>query len=101
MTDACVIELPERLDITCVEVLHVELEDALASGKPVHLEASRVMKLDTAAIQVLEAFYNEASKLHMKVDWLRPSNTVEEVFDFLDLRPKVGLNPKVQEQTDD
>ena len=57
MSDVSVIDLPERLDISCVEALHLELDDALNSGNNITLNGENVTKLDTAGLQVIKAFY--------------------------------------------
>lgn len=93
------VELSERLDIASAEALHLSLEDALASGQEVKLMGADVVKLDTAGVQVLSAFCEEANKLHLKVDWIKPSDTISQVFTFLGLTEMVGLN--VQELKDD
>ena len=97
--EKCVVELAERLDIAGAEALHLVLEDALAAGHPISLNGSQVVKIDTAGIQVLGAFYEEAKKHHLDVNWVEPSTTVSEVFSFLGLGKSVGLND--QEQRDD
>ena len=93
------VDLCERLDISSAEALHLSLEDALASGQEIKLMGADVVKLDTAGIQVLSAFCEEADKLHLKVDWVEPSGTISQIFTFLGLTEKVGLD--VQEQRDD
>jgi len=93
------VELSERLDISSAEALHLSLEDALASGQEIKLMGADVEKIDTAGAQVLSAFYDEASKLHLKVDWIEPSDTILQIFTFLGLTKKVGLDD--QEQRDD
>jgi len=89
------VELSERLDISHAESLHLTLEDALASGQVIELMGADVVKLDTAGIQVLSAFYEEASKLHLKVNWIEPSDTITQILIFLGLTEKLGL--EVQE----
>ncbi|MBV1877510.1 MAG: STAS domain-containing protein [Pseudomonadales bacterium] len=96
MTGFCTIELPERLDIACVETLHLEMEDAFSSGQSLRLQGARVTKLDTAGLQILEAFFEEARKHHQQVEWLEPSNTIMEVAGFLQLKSQIGLSDQEQ-----
>jgi anti-anti-sigma regulatory factor len=97
MTDICVVELPERLDITCVEKLHLELESALTSGKSVQLHGNLVTRVDSAGVQLVKAFYDEAAKHHQDVVWDEPSGTILEVLGLLNLGPDMGLDSNKQE----
>jgi anti-anti-sigma regulatory factor len=101
MTDICVVELPERLDITCVEALHLELEGALTSGKSVQLHGNHVARMDSAGIQLVKAFSDEAAKHHQDVVWDEPSDTILEVLGLLNLGPALGLDSNKQEQVDE
>ena len=92
MNETSVVELPERLDISCVESLHLELEEVLSVGNNIHLDASKVSKLDTAGLQVLKAFYDESQKRQVNLAWISPSATMIEVTSFLDLGSSMGLN---------
>ena len=87
-----VVELSEKLDIAGAEALHLSLEDALASGQAISLQGAAVYKVDTAGVQVISAFCEEAGKLHLDVEWLDPSETITQVFNFLGLSKNISLH---------
>ncbi|MCB1644923.1 MAG: STAS domain-containing protein [Pseudomonadales bacterium] len=92
MSDATFIRLPDRLDITSVEDVHKQLEDALVQGKPVVLEGDEVTRLDTAAMQMLASFRNEAEMNHLEMSWKNPSSTIKEVLNLMQFGPQVGFH---------
>ena len=99
MTDTVeefVVQLGEKLDIAKAEELHHDLEDALASNQTIRLDGDQVVKMDTAGVQVLSAFCEEAKKLHLEVGWKDPSDTLFQIFGFLGLTESVGLNDQEQ-----
>jgi len=91
MMDETSIELPDNLDIRGVESLHEQLELALGAGKNIKLLGRNVVRLDTAAIQVLIAFKKEVEIRHLKLKWIEPSSTVVDVFSFLALDAEIGI----------
>jgi ABC-type transporter Mla MlaB component len=48
----------------------------LESGQPVLLDASRVERVDTAALQVLSAFFQDAKSQQQSAEWQEPSEAL-------------------------
>ncbi len=63
----------ESLDISMAANLHEALKKALDSGTPVNLQARRVERADTAALQLLVAFIRAARSRGVAVSWNEPS----------------------------
>jgi anti-anti-sigma regulatory factor len=63
----------DSLDISGVAELHQQLNKALKDGQAVTLDASRVQRADTAALQLLAAFCQAARAEGVMVTWRQPS----------------------------
>lgn len=85
------VEFPDRMDIASAEQVHMALEQALEQGQAVELSAAKVVRLDTAGVQLILGFCAEAEKQHLEVTWKEPSDTIVEVMSFMGLAKKVGL----------
>lgn len=68
----------ESLDISVAADFYAELKQALASGKPVSLNAAEVTRADTSCLQILCAFFKEARHTGMQVHWDSPSDNLRE-----------------------
>lgn len=75
----------ESLDISAAADLHLTLKKALASGAPVCLQAHRVERADTAALQVLVAFMRAARNRKITVSWSEPSVALRRSAELLGL----------------
>jgi phospholipid transport system transporter-binding protein len=65
--------LPARFTIVEVANIKHKLEAALDSGKSIQLDASRVERVDTAALQLLLAFWRVAPDEGVGITWLSPT----------------------------
>jgi len=63
----------EVLDIAIAADLREALLEALRGGQPVTLDGSAVERADTAALQVLAAFFQDARSRGIPVRWHSPS----------------------------
>lgn len=63
----------EVLDIAVAAELRDILLQALQAGQPVTLDGSTVTRADTAALQVLLAFFQDARSQGIPVRWAAPS----------------------------
>lgn len=63
----------EVLDITSVADFRLQLLEALAAQQSVELDASAVERADTAALQLLSAFMQDAHSQQQAVHWKDPS----------------------------
>ncbi|RJQ47225.1 MAG: STAS domain-containing protein [Gammaproteobacteria bacterium] len=66
----------ESLDISCARELHQELSKALGKALPVMIDAGRVERVDTAALQLFAAFWLQARLRKLPVQWSNPSEAL-------------------------
>src|SRR5262245_25001246 len=76
--DAC-------LDISGVRELYGKLRQALEAQQPVVFEASQVERIDTAVLQTLCAFFQDAQASGMAVQWQQPSLAVQHAAQLLNV----------------
>ncbi len=96
MSDRVELVLPDRMDVASAEQLHVTLEAALEEGNPIELNGEKVVRLDTAGVQLVVSFIAAAEMQHIDVAWKAPSSTLFEVFEFMKLGNAVGLEQVVE-----
>ncbi len=70
------IECAEVLDIAGVAEFHAHCLEALGIQKNLVLNASQVDRVDTAALQVLGAFIQDANTRQQTVQWESPSESL-------------------------
>jgi anti-anti-sigma regulatory factor len=75
----------EVMDISTTAELRAQLLTALESGQPVVLDAGRVERIDTAALQVLSAFFQDANSQQQTVQWKNPSQAISSSAELLGL----------------
>ena len=84
--DAC-------LDIAGVGELYAKLREALEARRSIVLEAAQVERIDTAALQTLCAFFQEAQTRDVVVQWQQPSVAVQTAARRLNLSLCLALLP--------
>jgi anti-anti-sigma factor len=80
------------LDIAGAAQLREQLLQALTSKQPVVLNAANVEKVDTAALQVLTAFFKDADAQNLDVQWKEPTQAVKNAAQLLGLAGSLRLN---------
>ena len=88
-TDTIVFDNP--LDIACAGQLRQRLVAALQAKAPVFLDAANVDRVDTAALQVLTAFFKDADAAHVTVQWQQTSEALRKATRLLGLGPSLRL----------
>lgn len=83
--DFKIIECGEVLDISVTAELRTQLLTVLESKKSVMLDASQVERADTAALQVLSAFVQDANSQQQTVQWKKPSEALFRSAELLGL----------------
>jgi len=78
-SEAGVVCLPEELGIAQVEACYTQLVEALSSASEVKIDASALKQVDTAGVQLLYAFVQEAGKKGTAVSWAAKSEELESV----------------------
>lgn len=80
------------LGMAQVAELRARLIAALNQGTAVLLRASDVEQADTAALQLLLAYWQDAASRGIAVRWEAPSQTLRQTACLLGLGPHLGLN---------
>ena len=87
-----VIACGESLDISRVHELHEQLKQVLQYGDDVRLDAATVERADTAALQLLYAFVQEARANGVTVEWHEPATALYDAARLLGLEAGLGLS---------
>ena len=80
------------LDIAGAGRLREQLLQALTDNQPVVLDAANVERVDTAALQVLTAFFKDATAQNLDVQWKEPAQALKNAAQLLGLRDSLCLN---------
>ena len=89
-----VISCQSSLDISIVSDFANELKTALESSQAVQLQAADVAKADTAALQLLCAFFLDAQAHGIEVEWVDPSDELCLAASTIGLTEHLGLEHK-------
>jgi anti-anti-sigma regulatory factor len=87
-----VIVFDGSLDIAGAGRLREQLLQALTGKQPVVLDAANVERVDTAALQVLTAFFKDAGAQNLDVQWKEPAQALKNAARLLGLRDSLCLN---------
>ena len=79
------------LDISGVAELRAQLLAALELGESFCVDASAVERIDTAALQVFTAFFQDAASRQMSVQWQSPSAALCRAAGLLGLSSLLNL----------
>ncbi len=79
------------LDISQAKSLYEELETALEAGQSIELDTEGVDRVDTASLQLLCAFWEEARNRCLEVKWKAVSDPLMNTAKLLDLVSMLGL----------
>jgi len=84
-------QLPSGCVINNAEALKQSMLAQINEDESIFLDGSSVSQLDTAGIQLLYAFVQEATLRNKPVQWSNPSEKLIEVAELLGMREKLGL----------
>lgn len=84
----------EMLDISVVTELRAHLLEALAAKYPVRLDGSAVERADTAVLQVLTAFFQDARAQDISVQWTSASDALIRSAELLGIADILVLKAK-------
>lgn len=90
-TDKTVITCPNSLDISMVAEFSNELRTALDAKQDIQFQANAIERADTAALQLLCAFFLDAQADGLNVDWLEPSDALVGAANQLGLATHLSL----------
>jgi len=91
-TEQTVVELDEHLDISRVRQLHAELAALLAAGRPVRFSAARLLRADTAVLQLFAAFVRQAQAHGLAINWDSPTEALLRSARLLGLSEAMALS---------
>lgn len=86
-----VINCADSLDISMVAKFSNELKHALETGATVQLQAANIERADTAALQLLCAFFIDAQEHDIEIEWLEPSDALCGAATQIGLADHLGL----------
>lgn len=84
--------LDEILDISSVTELKARFLNILENKTSVSVDARNVGRVDTAVLQVMAAFVQDAKTQEQSVQWQEPSVAFSQSADLLGLRDVLGLD---------
>lgn len=85
------IDCGDVLDIASVAGFREQCLSALVSKQHVQLKADEVERADTAALQVLAAFFQDARAQEQKIQWQAPSQALQDSAALLGLTELLHL----------
>lgn len=68
----------ERFTVSQAQDFYLQLMQALVAEQPIVLGLNEVQRMDTAAIQLLIRFEEEARRLHIPLSWTPLSDKVQQ-----------------------
>ncbi len=87
----CKFSLGDNLTITAAKKLHTRLSKCAEKNIDVTLNAEKISKLDTAALQLLSAFVKQITDDGNSVTWHKPSDSLVRVANLMGLKVQLGL----------
>ena len=85
MNEPILVDLEDIFDITVAERFRAKLLVTLSHAKSIELNAEKIERADTSALQVLCAFFKDAKVKGIKVSWVNPTHTLIESAKLLGL----------------
>jgi anti-anti-sigma regulatory factor len=81
----------ESMDISKVSDIRSQLVEASDSGLSVILDGRQVERADTAALQVLGAFFQDSGTQGQSIEWRDPSDNLRRSAELLGLSKLLNL----------
>lgn len=79
------------MDISGAGELRLQLMDAINTKESVVLDAAKIEKVDTAALQILTAFFKDADATNIEVQWKDPTQALTTAASLLGLNETLRL----------
>ena len=86
------LDLGAKCTIIRAEELHAQMENLLASGHDVEIEASKVEQIDTSALQLLLSFHQALTNDGRQVIWKAPSEQLLTTAKLLGVDNQLAIN---------
>lgn len=87
-----ILQMPEELSIANVTEWQQTLGDFASTANTVTLDAEKLSRVDTAALQLLTAFFVMLKSQQKEVSWLNPSEALVRTAAQLGLEATLLLN---------
>ncbi len=81
----------DTLDISKAAEFHQKLKSALGKGGEVVLDASELVRVDAASLQLCVAFFADAAARKVNAKWQSPSDALVRSAGLLGLSKQLGL----------
>ena len=92
--EATVICCDACLDMAGARGFYNRLQAALQARQSIVLDASHIERVDTAALQILCAFFREAQVKGLVVQWQQPSPALQSAARLLNVSRYLALSPE-------
>jgi len=92
-TDSSCIQCGETMDIAAVTEFRTQLMEALETRQALTLDASKVERADTAALQLLSTFIQDADSQQQVVQWKDPTQALRQSAALLGLSELLHFAP--------
>lgn len=76
-TDQQLIKIGDRFTVGQAQHYYLKLMQALVDEKPLKIDLSEVQRIDTAGLQLLLRFSEEAERMKVPLDWAPVSEAVQ------------------------
>ena len=86
------LDLGTKCTIIKAEELHAQMENLIQGGSDVEIDASKVEKIDTSALQLLLSFHQVLSQDGRNLSWLNPSEHTLDTAKLLGLDTQLGIS---------
>jgi ABC-type transporter Mla MlaB component len=97
--NVCEIACEESMDISIVSSYRTQFIEALASEKTIVLDGALIERADTAALQLLSVFFNDANAQQQEIRWKSPSEALCRSAAMLGLSKLLHLQTAMSDTT--
>jgi anti-anti-sigma regulatory factor len=87
LSDSTLIKLPAQFTIGEVAAVHERFLESIKSSDAIKLDASEVVKVDGAAMQLMAALFVTAKTAHLQLCWEKSSDVLQDAAKLLGLLP--------------
>jgi len=86
-----IVECNEALDVSLVADFKMLLQQASGQNSPIVLDASQLERIDGAGLQLVTAFFQEATESGLVVSWKNPTDALINAADLTGLKEILKL----------
>ena len=86
-----IIECNDTLDVSVVFDFKSILQQAVGHDMPVILDASKIQRIDAAALQLLASFFNELIETGQSISWRKPTEELKYAAELTGMKSALHL----------